>query len=301
MKEDSKDELMVTIRCLAYNHEPYIRQCLEGFVMQKTNFRFEAIVHDDASTDRTAVIIKEYAEKYPDIIKPIFEIENQYSKRDGSIRRIMNEHTHGKYVALCEGDDYWIDPYKLQKQVDFLERHLDYSLCFHNAVVFYDDIPRLPRFFCHIIESRDVSLEEITDSWIIPTASMLYRRDVIEDYPQWTKQIYSGDLTLQLIAYSKGKLYYMNQIMSFYRMTYKTDSASSAVKGKLDFVYAQHALLYKLYDEYTNYIYHDILSKRIDFKEKESKFVKYRKKGIIYTILRMPLYCMKKLLKRPIP
>lgn len=120
--------LMVTIRCLAYNQEPYIRQCLEGFVMQKTNFRFEAVVHDDASTDGTAAIIREYAEKYPDIIKPIYETVNQYSKRDGSLCRIMDKHTHGKYVAYCEGDDYWIDPLKLQKQVDFMEAHSEYGL-----------------------------------------------------------------------------------------------------------------------------------------------------------------------------
>ena len=124
-------ELMVTIRCITYNHEPYIRQCLDGFVMQKTNFRFEAIVHDDASTDSTATIIKEYAEKYPDIIKPIFETENQYSKRDASLTRIMDNHTHGKYVAMCEGDDYWIDPLKLQKQIDFLEAHPEYSYSCH--------------------------------------------------------------------------------------------------------------------------------------------------------------------------
>ena len=128
---DLQSSLMVTIRCLTYNHEQYIRQCLDGFVMQKTNFRFEAIVHDDASTDGTVEIIREYAEKYPDIIKPIFETENQYSKRDGSIGRIMNEHTHGKYIAICEGDDYWTDPYKLQKQVDFLESHPDYVMCSH--------------------------------------------------------------------------------------------------------------------------------------------------------------------------
>ena len=117
--------LMVTIRCITYNHESYIRQCLDGFLMQKTTFRFEAIVHDDASTDGTATIIREYADKYPNIIKPIFETENQYSKRDGSLRRILDAHTHGKYIAMCEGDDYWTDPYKLQKQVDFLESHPD--------------------------------------------------------------------------------------------------------------------------------------------------------------------------------
>ena len=121
MEQNDNRPLMVSIRCITYNHEPYIRQCLEGFVMQKTNFRFEAIVHDDASTDGTAAIIREYAEKYPDIIKPIYETENQHSKRDGSLRRIMNAACKGKYTAYCEGDDYWVDPYKLQKQVDILE------------------------------------------------------------------------------------------------------------------------------------------------------------------------------------
>lgn len=117
--KDNQQPLMVSIRCAVYNHELYIRKCLEGFVMQKTNFRFEAIVHDDASTDGSAAIIKEFAEKYPDIIKPIFEKENQYSKHDGSLGRIMDENSHGKYIAFCEGDDYWTDPLKLQKQIDF--------------------------------------------------------------------------------------------------------------------------------------------------------------------------------------
>ena len=119
------DNILVSIRCLVYNHEPYLRQCLEGFVMQKTNFRFEAIVHDDASTDGSAKIIREYAEKYPDIIKPIYETENQYSKRDGSLTRIMNTACRGKYIAICEGDDYWIDPLKLQKQVSILENNIN--------------------------------------------------------------------------------------------------------------------------------------------------------------------------------
>lgn len=293
-----KKELMVTIRCLAYNHEPYIRQCLEGFVMQKTNFRFEAVVHDDASTDGTAGIIREYAEKYPDIIKPIFETENQYSKRNGSLRRIMNEHTHGKYVALCEGDDYWIDPLKLQKQVDFMEKNHDYSMCFHNAVEFYDDIPKLPNFFCNITESREVMLKEIVEAWIVPTASMLYRKTVIDDYPQWTSQIYSGDLTLQLIAYSKGRLFYMNQIMSMYRKTFQSESSSSKLLGKLDFVYKQHALLYKLFNEYTNFKYQDILKKEISYNEKHCKFIEYRRKSIFYAFLRMPIFFMNKLYKR---
>lgn len=129
MKEDTRP-LMVSIRCITYNHEPYIRQCLEGIVIQKTDFRFEAVVHDDASTDGTAAIVREYAEKYPDIIKPILETENQFSKHDGSLDRIMEDNCRGKYIALCEGDDYWTDPLKLQKQVDFLETHPEYGMVY---------------------------------------------------------------------------------------------------------------------------------------------------------------------------
>lgn len=103
---------LVSIRCTVYNHEPFLRQCLDGFVMQQTTFPFEAIVHDDASTDGSAAIIREYAEKYPNIIKPIYETENQHRKHDGSLARILDAamHPNSKYVALCEGDDYWTDP-----------------------------------------------------------------------------------------------------------------------------------------------------------------------------------------------
>ena len=130
-----ENDIIVTIQCLAYNHEAYIRQCLDGFVKQKTNFRFEAIIHDDASNDKTPEIIKEYAKKYPDIIKPILETDNQYSKKDGSLEKIIRSHTYGKYVAMCEGDDYWIDEYKLQKQVDFLEKNKSYVLS-HTAFIY---------------------------------------------------------------------------------------------------------------------------------------------------------------------
>lgn len=130
---------LVAIRCITYNQESYIRDALDGFVMQKTNFPFVAIVHDDASTDATADIIREYVEKYPDIIKPIYENENQYSKPGNPLGKIMYEaieSTGAKYVAICEGDDYWIDSYKLQKQVDFLESHPDYSLVYTNFNIY---------------------------------------------------------------------------------------------------------------------------------------------------------------------
>ena len=128
MKKNQLEEPLVSVQCLVYNHEPYLRKCLDGLVMQKTHFPFEIIVHDDVSTDHSVDIIKEYESKYPDIVKPIYEKENQYSKGDGRIIQIMNVACKGKYIALCEGDDYWTDPLKLQKQVDFLESHPEYSM-----------------------------------------------------------------------------------------------------------------------------------------------------------------------------
>ena len=113
---------LVSIGCITYNHAPYIRQCLEGFLMQKTTFPFEIIINDDCSTDGTTEIVKEYADKYPDLIIPIFHEENQYQKGvRGIYAKFVYPKVRGKYIALCEGDDYWIDPLKLQKQVDFLE------------------------------------------------------------------------------------------------------------------------------------------------------------------------------------
>lgn len=123
------DEPAVSISCITYNHEPYIRDCLEGFLMQKTNFPFEILIHDDASTDKTADIIREYEAKYPDVIKPIYQTENQYSK-GVKVSLVYNyPRAKGKYIALCEGDDFWTDPDKLQIQYDFMEANPDYSLC----------------------------------------------------------------------------------------------------------------------------------------------------------------------------
>lgn len=129
MEEQKENKIMVSIISLAYNHASYIRECLDGFMMQKTNFAFEVLIHDDASTDGTADIIREYEAKYPDIIKPIYQTENQYSKGIPIGCTYLYPRAKGKYIALCEGDDYWTDPLKLQKQVDFLESHPDYVMC----------------------------------------------------------------------------------------------------------------------------------------------------------------------------
>ena len=216
-KHSDTRPLMVSIQCITYNHEPYIRQCLEGFVIQKTNFRFEAIVHDDASTDGTATIIREYAEKYPDIIKPIYETENQYSKHDGSLRRIMDAACIGKYIAYCEGDDYWTDPNKLQIQVDFLESHPDYSMCFHRAKIIKER-PVFTSIKCDSIDNRDYSGEELFKKWIVPTASIVYCQKVKNIQIRHSDKILYGDIFLILKCASLGRIRGMNVFMSVYRV-----------------------------------------------------------------------------------
>lgn len=216
MNNERKD-ILVTIQCLTYNHEPFIRQCLEGFVMQATNFRFEAIVHDDASTDRTAAIIKEYADKYPDIIKPIFEVENQYSKHDGTIGRSIRENTHGKYIAMCEGDDYWTDPYKLQKQVDFLESHPDYVMCSHRFNQYIQDKNLLEEEKDLTFQGADYDLKNlIGGKWLTQTLTVMYRRSAL-DLKRYERYGMSMDIILFYGLLKHGKGYCFPEAMGVYR------------------------------------------------------------------------------------
>lgn len=227
--------LMVTIRCITYNHEPYIRQCLEGFVMQRTNFRFEAIVHDDASTDGTAAIIREYAEKYPDIIKPLYETENQYSKHDGSLGRIMDAHMRGKYIAMCEGDDYWTDPLKLQKQVDFLEAHPDYGMTFGKVRQYVQQTGRYAkREFGQAIPSVEALFRANT----VPTPTVLYRKVLRENYQKevdasgWLL----GDYPFWLYIAIHAKTHFMNQVLAVYRVLSDSASHSTGIEKRVRFI-----------------------------------------------------------------
>lgn len=223
------NKILVSIQCLVYNHEPYLRQCLDGFVMQKTNFRFEAIVHDDVSTDGSVAIIREYAEKYPDIIKPIYETENQYSKRDGSLFKIMNAACKGKYIAMCEGDDYWIDPLKLQKQVDILESDDSVSMVYTSfkTVDSKGNLMRRPDYENYKKRSftGDVFYKLITSGNFIMTLTTCFRKeiyenDVIKGYPVML------DYALFLGVSSTGKAVFLPEETGCYR--YVGNSATNA-------------------------------------------------------------------------
>lgn len=218
----------VAIHCLVYNHEPYLRDCFEGFVMQQTNFPFVAIVHDDASTDGSAAIIREYEEKYPHIFKPIYEIENQYSKRDGSLERIMNEAieaTCAKYVAMCEGDDYWTNPLKLQKQVDILEADESLMLCCTNCSVVDNHSVEIQavrgRVVRDDIAGRYNLRDFFRDNHQYPTLSVVYRRTHIQEVAEkyaCTHNAFLGDWTLWICLLIFGDAYFLNEVTCAYRI-----------------------------------------------------------------------------------
>lgn len=214
----------VVIKCLVYNHEPFLRDCLDGFVRQQTNFPFKAVVHDDCSTDGSAAIIQEYAEKYPDIIVPIYEKENQYSKRDGSLSRIMDAATQkyeNSYFATCEGDDYWIDAQKLQNQVDYMDAHPECTMCCTNASVSIEEkqysMQRISAAYPQ--KSGLLTPEDIitNDGNYITTCTILYRSELKADMPEEARKCWVGDYPLQIFAALKGKVYYDNTITAVYR------------------------------------------------------------------------------------
>ena len=210
-------EPIACIRCTTFNQEKFIAQCLDGFLIQETDFPFEVIVHDDASRDGTADIIREYAAKYPRIIKPYIETENQWSKNDGSFTRIMNSLITRKYIAMCEGDDYWIDPHKLQSQIDFLEKNPEYTMVFHDAEIKNEPGVEPVDDVYEKLEDRDYTATEIYEKWTIPTASIVYNRRAL-DYPiKNPNNILNGDIFLAEKCAHTGKIRCFNKKMSVYR------------------------------------------------------------------------------------
>lgn len=212
------NDIMVSIYCKAYNHEKYIRDCLEGFVCQKTNFRYEVIIHDDASTDGTADIIREYEQKYPDLIRPIYQTENQYSKRVPVFSQIMLPMMRGKYIACCEGDDYWTDSGKLQMQVDFLETHPEYSACVHNTEII--NMSNGKRFVNYPDKDGTYELKDVVagNMSCYHTSSLVYRIEYAKDRPAFLRmQSGVGDYPLSIYLALSGRIQYFGRVMSVYR------------------------------------------------------------------------------------
>ena len=198
--EDRPVKLSVT--CMAYNHEKYIRQTLEGFVSQQTDFAFEVLVNDDLSTDGTAAVIREYAEKYPDIIRPFFQEKNLFSQHIDPLDAVLFPAARGQYLAACEGDDCWIDPTKLQRQVDFLDAHPDYSACVHNSLGEYIGSGKEPKPLFPRTGDRDIGFETVIQgmSHSFHTSSIVARREWIVQSPDFRYVAWDHDFTDYAVA-----------------------------------------------------------------------------------------------------
>ena len=229
-------DVLVSICCITYNHAPYIRQCLDGFIMQKTNFKYEILIHDDASTDGTADIIREYEAKYPDIFKPIYQTENQYSKGKNISATYNWPRAIGKYIAQCEGDDYWTDPLKLQKQVDFLEANPAYGLI--HTKVYHQIDSNIHED--HIYREKS-SFKELIFGQKISTLSVLVSRKVLHsayqilDSNKKLQSTYMGDYPLFLVISSISDIAFLNTYTGVYRIIANSASRPSDIKRKYQF------------------------------------------------------------------
>ena len=203
----------ISILCVTYNHENYIRKTLEGFLQQKGNFSYEIIVHDDASTDGTTDILKEYQKKYPDIIRLVLQTENQYSQKKKILFDFLFPEVRGKYIAICEGDDEWIYEGKLQRQFLRMEEYPEVSLCLHNALRID---ARTGESVLHIqgMDSGNLSDEEIIlcKHGRAPTASFFLRTKNIKNLPKYFYEVPVGDDPLKHHCALKGQIYYMNEV-----------------------------------------------------------------------------------------
>lgn len=263
IKMSNEIKPLVSVCCLVYNHEPYLRDCFEGFVKQQTTFPFEILVHDDASTDHSADIIREYTAKYPHLFKPIYQTENQYSKGIRVTIQYQYPRAQGKYIALCEGDDYWTDPHKLQMQVDWLEAHPEYSMCCSNAFI---QSPKRTLSGARYWKDCDIPIVDMINGirCFIQTNTFVFKRCLLDYYPEYCKNCHIGDYPLQIWAALNGKVRYFKKKTSVYRYCHSNSFTASIYPKEINsFIKgtkSEFAMLQGL-DAFSNYRYHKTFSK----------------------------------------
>jgi len=248
----NKNDIMVSICCITYNHERYIKDAIEGFLMQKTNFKYEILIYDDASTDDTANIIREYEKRFPGLIKPIYQEENQYSKGVKVDMEYNLKRAKGKYIALCEGDDYWTNPYKLQKQVNFLEKNQKFSMCFHTVKKVDENKNILHYYKGFDPRGKKVkNLKDIITENYIPTCSVVFRNHLINysDYEVLSNRLFFGDWVIHILNAKEGPIYYFNEDMAVYRVTSTGVTKSTDTIKKSEDILEFYKRLEKYFDD----------------------------------------------------
>lgn len=259
MQNWQSDEMMVSITCVAFNHEDYMHTTLDSFLMQETTFPFEVLINDDVSTDSTIDILKEYEQKFPNIVKPLYQTENKFSQGINTMA-LLFPLVEGKYIAFCDGDDYWVDNQKLQIQVDAMELHPEVDLCIHSA---YRETPDGARELVakHANETKKFSVKNsiLSHGDFSETASMMFTTSLIKSLPKWFDTAMPGDYVFEIIGANRGGSLYIDRTMSVYRADveggWTTNELKKSTEERRDFLYAFNDQITFL-DEYLDKKYH---------------------------------------------
>ncbi len=303
MNGEVRSDFPVAVRCFTYNHKLYIEDAFNGFCIQETSFPYVCIVVDDASTDGEQGVIINYLVNNFDVVDcrgmesdtddyVFYYAKHKYNKNcffavfllKYNHYQIKKDKLHyfslwldsAKYIALCEGDDFWIHPHKLQKQLEYMETHPDSSLCFHADRYLYPN----GSFIDHYVYKKDMSECPLGDlimggGGIMATASMMYLKTAVENYPLWPDKCGIGDAPLMLVLAERGKVAYLNELMCVYRVA--TEGSWTQRVRKRGKNYKQHyrriIKMWDDYDEWSGYKYHKFVKKK-KFKQRMHYYVK---------------------------
>gem|GEM_PF-265522 len=208
----ANSSIKISVPIFAYNHEKYIAKALDSVLMQRTNFDYEIVIGDDFSTDNTRNILIDYKSRYPEKIRLLFNYRNLGAHRN--IEQTLHA-CLGTYVAVLDGDDYWTSPDKLQRQADFLTDHPHCSLCFHDALILYEDGSQQPTSY-RTCQKEFSTVEDLLLDNYIPTSSVMFRRGLVEKIPDWVGKLKMGDWPTYILYAQKGKIGYIDETMSVY-------------------------------------------------------------------------------------
>jgi len=245
--------ILVSINCITYNHEEYIADAIESFLMQKTDFDFEIIIGEDCSLDGTRKIIEGYVIKYPSKIKLITSEKNVGA--DENDRRV-HANSNGKYIAVCEGDDYWTDPFKLQKQVTYMENNPNCTMCFHSAEIVRANKRKTGRIMRPYNKSTVCPTEDIIigGGSFCPTQSLMYLKRLMDNPPEFLMKAPTGDYPLQMLVASSGYAYYIDEVMSSYRIGVKGSWTETTKTREKTLVHCEEVIaMLDDFNEYSKY------------------------------------------------
>lgn len=322
MEIQPKTDYKVLVKCFTYNQRAYIEGVMSGFVMQRTEFPYICVVVDDASTDGEQDVINDFLHReckmdeaevtetdYGFITYVSHKLntnchflvfllkQNHHQARKGKYRYFSAWREKCQYEALCEGDDYWIDPMKLQKQVDFMDSHPDHFMCGSNGLILTEGGLRPPKYFNSVFESRDLTPGEIIGKWPLPTASLLYKTCIFDEYLHYGGKIYSGDQTLILLSLNNGPVYCFDDLMVVYRVNDKSNSLSAQnrkIPGKFN---REHLRLYTYYSEYTKGKFKAEIDRTIKLHKNIVDYIELKNRNILLPLIKMPVFTLKDYLR----